>query len=157
MALRYQHLIFCQPQIRYFDNYSFRKFLNKKLISCLQAVCKMDMAYPLKKKQKFCQHKWLQKIEEAFPQSSIADWKSMKSSILMKFEINIMKIHFQFIYFFKYFQSILWFICSNNSAYMYSLWSRALISASNKICDLKRSRNKLASFFSNNDPTAFVG
>ena len=40
------------------------------------------------------------KIEEAFPQSSIADWKSTKSSILMKYEINMMKIHLQFIYLF---------------------------------------------------------
>ena len=41
------------------------------------------------------------KIEKFFPQNSIADWKSMKSSINMKYVINIMKIHLQFIYFFN--------------------------------------------------------
>ena len=98
MVLKYLNSMFCQPQMRSFDNYSFRNLQNKKLISCIQAVCEMDMAYPWKMKQNFYQHMWLQKIEEAFPQSSIADWKSTKSSILMKYEINIMKIHLHFIY-----------------------------------------------------------
>ena len=46
---------------------------------------------------KFCQNVWLQKYKKNFPQNSIADWKSIKSSILMKYDMNIMKIHKQFI------------------------------------------------------------
>ena len=46
--------------------------------------------------------------------------------------------------------------CSKDPAYMYFLWSRALMSAPKTICDLIRSRNKVAPFIGNNEPTAFV-
>ena len=47
--------------------------------------------------------------------------------------------------------------CSKDPAYMYVLWSRALMSAPNTICDLIRGRNKLAPFIGNDEPTVFIG
>ena len=46
--------------------------------------------------------------------------------------------------------------CSTDPAYMYFLWSRALMSAPNTICYLIRSKNKLTLFTGNDGPTAFI-
>ena len=159
MALKYLHLIFCQPQIRFFNNYSFRNLQNKKADILHTGGLWDEYGISLEKETNILLAYVVPKNRRSFLQNSIADWKSMKSSILMKYEINIMKIHLQFkyIYFFKYFKSILWFFCSNNPAYMYSLWSRAFVNEPSTICYLIRCKNKLASFISNNEPTVLEG
>ena len=84
----------------------FSIFRIKKPISCIQTVCKIDIAYPWKKKLKFFAN---------------INKRSMSLRTILRFyeKFNFYEIWnkyientFAFTYFFKHFQSILWFITS---------------------------------------------
>lgn len=79
-------LIFCQPQKNCLTTIDIGIFRIKKMISCIQAVCVMDIVYPWKNR-KFLQAIVVTKMKEAF--SSEQCCGSTKSSFFMKYKINI--------------------------------------------------------------------